>query len=289
MGIWEHVGKAALTVTASVGCAVLFGGAKAIDEATKIYKDYKKNPNIDVLDRSLSAAGESIKCGVVSAGKIAAEGCGQIYSDYQKEQAEEARLKEESYRKYEKYKQQIDSFDSYTIRSRIAGVTHENRQAYVKALSVGQYLGYCREKDNVYDSNAVSLSDGIHTIGYIKAEISEEVAYALDNNKKINIKVDKKFDGTNGFNNGAEILITIEGTQPKQFVRNTSNIKTGIGLAAAGATAGFAAGRYKSPRRYDDDFDMDYETGGYDYREIEVDDEDRDYQIAREDGYFDDY
>lgn len=36
MGIWSQIGKAALTATATVGGAVIFGGLKAAEEATEI-------------------------------------------------------------------------------------------------------------------------------------------------------------------------------------------------------------------------------------------------------------
>lgn len=163
---------------------------------------------------------------------------------------------------------------SRVYHSKIAGVTYDNRQLYVSKLKPGQYLQVIRERFNSYDRNAVALSDGEHTLGHLKQEMASLAASALDAGRTVNVKVVEVTGGGN-YNYGVNIQVMIEQAPQASFNKNTA-----AGMAA-GAATGYAASHYHSDSKYDV-VDL-----GYDYHDVEVDDETRDAQMEEEDNYGD--
>lgn len=146
--------------------------------------------------------------------------------------------------------------ESKAFYSKIAGVTYGKRQLYVSKLKPGQYLQVIRERFNSYDSNAVALSDGEHTLGHLKKEMASLAAAALDTGRNVNVKVIEVTGGGN-YLYGVNIQVMIE-----QAPQTSFNRKTAAGMAA-GAATGYAASHYHSDSKYDV-VDL-----GYDYHDVE--------------------
>ena len=117
----------------------------------------------------------------------------------------------------QEYKVDFDRDVEY-IHSKIAGVTQNDRQRYVRKLINGQYLKVCRQRNNKYDKNAIALFDGDNQIGYIKKELAEKLAPILDSGKRINVQVDK-VTALNVENHycGVNILISYEKHKMKEW------------------------------------------------------------------------
>jgi hypothetical protein len=82
-------------------------------------------------------------------------------------------------------------------KTRVAGISHDNRQEHIKWMDNNTPLFLEREKDNPYDKNAVKVLAEIRGkrthIGYIHREFAENVAPILDSNQKViiqNVAVD---------------------------------------------------------------------------------------------------
>jgi single-stranded-DNA-specific exonuclease len=70
------------------------------------------------------------------------------------------------------------------IRSKIVGITFDNRMEFVKQLKQGEQLFLKREKDNQYDKNAVALENKSgNPLGYLKKELSLTIAPEMDSEK----------------------------------------------------------------------------------------------------------
>lgn len=64
--------------------------------------------------------------------------------------------------------------------TKIVGVTFENRQEVVQTLVAGQPLELVRERDNVYDENAIAVFADGRQAGYLKRPISQHLAPNFD-------------------------------------------------------------------------------------------------------------
>ena len=67
------------------------------------------------------------------------------------------------------------------IRSKIVGITFEDRMEYIKLLKVGEKLELRRDRENPVDKNAIAVynRDG-KQLGYLKKELSESLAPRMD-------------------------------------------------------------------------------------------------------------
>ena len=236
MGFWKQIGMAALSVTTAVGEVVITGGVEAAKGANKIYKDYQKNPNINLVDRVVETTFNAVGSGVSAAAKDIADGASDIYDDYKKEQRLEVERKKKEDARFKrehdaKLAYKLISGEKYTIYSKVSGVTYGNRQQVVSQLYEGKYLRVIREKHNQYDSNAVALYDGEMQLGYISKELSVQVASKMDNSKIVNVKV-VKITGGGSYNYGANILIEIEGKRDSMLARYGS-VASGAAVASA--------------------------------------------------------
>ena len=96
----------------------------------------------------------------------------------------------------------------FEIYTRIAGVTFENRQMHISKLHIYDKLLLKREKNNIYDNNAVAVYDTSgHHIGYIPKEISHKIANKLDNGELLNVTI-VSISGSSNTNLGVNISIT---------------------------------------------------------------------------------
>lgn len=193
MGFWTQLGTAALTATYALGDGVIKAGTRAVKDGTQIYKDYQKNPDMPLAGRILDTTFSSLGDGIMAAASDVSAGASDIYADYQKTKREEAAAREAEERQRAeaaRFKQEIAG-STYTAYSKIAGVTHEGRQARVQNLMPGQYLRAEREYHNRYDSHAVALYSGEGQVCYIKAELSPKVARLLDNGDTVNVRVEQ--------------------------------------------------------------------------------------------------
>ena len=69
--------------------------------------------------------------------------------------------------------------------SKVVGVTFENRQNIIRGLSEGEVLLLEREPDNKIDANAIKvLRNDEKQLGYISAELANEMASAMDSGIK---------------------------------------------------------------------------------------------------------
>ena len=96
------------------------------------------------------------------------------------------------------------------IFTKIAGVSFNGRQAYVKNLSIGDPLMLLREPGNQYDQNAIKITtiEGMQ-IGYIRAKLAAELAPLMDKGSKFTCKV-LEVTGGKGKNLGCNIIICLE-------------------------------------------------------------------------------
>jgi hypothetical protein len=78
-----------------------------------------------------------------------------------------------------------------TIKTRVVGVTFENRQEEIKKIEVGETVLLIREPSNRFDKNAIKVVRLNHNdIGYIKKEMAIILAPRMDNpHKQIEAKV----------------------------------------------------------------------------------------------------
>lgn len=88
-------------------------------------------------------------------------------------------------------KQTSGSFYPYaSFHTKVAGVTYEGRQQYVKRLLVGEKLRLLREPSNTYDRNAVAVLDTHgNTIGYLSREIAAKMAPRIDAGESFDVAV----------------------------------------------------------------------------------------------------
>ena len=69
--------------------------------------------------------------------------------------------------------------------SKVAGVTFENKQQYVRQCYIGQKLDLIRDRFNMYDRNAIAVYSGNHQVGFISKELAEKLAPKIDNGHTI--------------------------------------------------------------------------------------------------------
>ena len=96
---------------------------------------------------------------------------------------------------YSKAKKNENRLAGDIIKTRVAGVTCNNRQQLVKNLQPGQMLKLKREPYNQHDKNAIAVYQKDKQIGYIKKELAINLAPYLDNNGGYRCEVNKVLGG----------------------------------------------------------------------------------------------
>lgn len=71
--------------------------------------------------------------------------------------------------------------DNFSFFTKVAGVTFENRQSYVRMCYQGQKLELVRDKYNAYDRNAIAVYAGNNQVGFISKELAADLAPRIDN------------------------------------------------------------------------------------------------------------
>lgn len=90
---------------------------------------------------------------------------------------------------------------------KVAGVTFDNRQQYIKELIPGQKLLLVREKGNIHDKNAIMVIDmNGQQLGYIPKEYNQIIANNIDKGKTYNVAVLEVIGG-NDYNFGIKITV----------------------------------------------------------------------------------
>lgn len=115
----------------------------------------------------------------------------------------------------EKQINQQKDCDFYT---KVAGVTFENRQQYVRQCKDGQSLDLIRDKFNPYDKNAIAVYAGNNQVGFISQDIAKELAPKMDNGKKYDCSVQSVTGGSEkiyGLNIKVTELVGVLGSQEK--------------------------------------------------------------------------
>lgn len=76
----------------------------------------------------------------------------------------------------------MDTFD--TLYVRVAGVTYEGRQKYLKRLKGDEPVRIEPEPSNPYDPNAlavkIAMTDGVKHVGYVPRDLAKQIAPLLD-------------------------------------------------------------------------------------------------------------
>lgn len=115
-------------------------------------------------------------------------------------------------------------FDFYT---KVAGVTFENRQQYVKQCYAGQKLELIRDKFNVYDKNAVAVYAGEHQVGFLSKELAKSLASKMDSGRIYVCYVKTVTGGQAGNSYGLNIGISEE---PQKNPNSTPTYETSSAL-----------------------------------------------------------
>lgn len=69
----------------------------------------------------------------------------------------------------------------FSTRTKLAGVTYDNRQQLISALRDGDELEFCREPDNLYDTNAIAVYNEYgNQLGYLRADLASELGPLMD-------------------------------------------------------------------------------------------------------------
>lgn len=76
-------------------------------------------------------------------------------------------------------------------------------------LEDGSKLNFAREPNNPYDTNAIKVICDYQHIGYIKAELAEEIAPIMDSGKELKGYITQITGGIDGKNYGCNIHISI--------------------------------------------------------------------------------
>lgn len=98
--------------------------------------------------------------------------------------------------------------------TKVVGVTKNNDegvdiQNILPELEDGSKLNFTREPNNPYDTNAIKVICDYQYIGYIKAELAEEIAPIMDSGKELKGYITQITGGTNGKTYGCNIHISI--------------------------------------------------------------------------------
>lgn len=87
--------------------------------------------------------------------------------------------------------------------TKIAGITHNHRQEFIKFFTEGQELIAVRQPENEFDRNAIAVFDGIRQLGYIPKGVAEQIAPKMDFGSCVTIHVacitgiDQPYQGVN--------------------------------------------------------------------------------------------
>lgn len=84
-----------------------------------------------------------------------------------------------------------------------------NIQNILPELEDGSKLNFAREPNNPYDTNAIKVICDYQHIGYIKAELAEEIAPIMDSGKELKGYITQITGGIDGKNYGCNIHISI--------------------------------------------------------------------------------
>ena len=98
--------------------------------------------------------------------------------------------------------------------TKVVGVTKNNDegvniQNILPELEDGSKLNFVREPKNPYDANAIKVICDYQHIGYIRAELAEEIAPIMDSGKELKGYITQITGGANGKTYGCNIHISI--------------------------------------------------------------------------------
>lgn len=266
MGIWKTVGLAALYAADTVGTVAVEGVIGVAKTASKVYGEYQK-PEKDrkIADCILEGALKTAETACTSGARKLSEGTVAVIEDYKKQEAqwaEERKAKEEQEKYHQLENRAIRRYygnHSYSFTVKVAGVSKENRWQLVDKLGENQTILAVREKDNAYDRNAIALYAGLNKIGFIPRDTTAKIAPKVDDGKRMAVKI-KSISGVGSTYPDVMVEINMESDYQKPKFQN------------------------RQENEYDD-YD-DYDWGAEpDYHEVEVDDDIRDEQIRREEGW----
>lgn len=105
--------------------------------------------------------------------------------------------------------------DSFVdVLTKVVGATKNNDegvniQNILPELEDGSKLNFAREPNNPYDTNAIKVICDYQHIGYIKAELAEEIAPIMDSGKELKGYITQITGGIDGKNYGCNIHISI--------------------------------------------------------------------------------
>lgn len=131
--------------------------------------------------------------------------------------------------------------------SKVVGVSHKNtdgtrRQKLVSQCEAGEMLKLVREPDNPHDPNAIAVYSASGQLGYLSAEVAEELAEQMDAGAELGAEVQEVTGGVDGLKFGVNIkLVKFESAG------GTRRAATGLGwkvFVAASAVAVVAAIAY---------------------------------------------
>ncbi len=103
----------------------------------------------------------------------------------------------------------FDELGLMMIKTKLAGVTYDNRQDSISRCHDCDTLELIREPDNPYDSNAIRVMDAGRTLGYIPAAQAATLAPYMDAGEEIaNCFIDRITGGD--LNLGVNITILLK-------------------------------------------------------------------------------
>ena len=97
-----------------------------------------------------------------------------------------------------------------TIKSKVVGVSFNNRQERIKGLQKGQQLFWIHEANNQYDPNSILLfseGDRGSDVGHLRRELAAEVVVGVAVGNSYDIFVDEVTGGTGQKSFGVNIRI----------------------------------------------------------------------------------
>ena len=94
------------------------------------------------------------------------------------------------------------------LDTKVAGVTFDNRQRYIRRMSVGETVSLVREPNNPYDRNAICVINANgDQIGFISKELASTMAPQMDAGVNYHATVCGITGNNPGENIGVNLLI----------------------------------------------------------------------------------
>lgn len=98
---------------------------------------------------------------------------------------------------------------SFMFHTKLAGVTYDHRQDFIKLLKVGQLLKIRRKPDNPYDANAIAVYDNRYRqLGFLPRNVASQLAWKIDHGANVSVHV-TNINGSEFDNYGVNISILV--------------------------------------------------------------------------------